>query len=123
MRPMTVAWLAFSVLFSSAVGTAEAQSSTPYSTQQRQPPPRSTAPQPSTGATTPPAAQGQFPNEAAAKQHCPTDTVVWANTSSKVYHYAGTKSYGSTKQGAYMCEQDSSRAGFHAAKNEKKPAT
>jgi hypothetical protein len=122
MRPMTVALLAFSVLSGSAMVTAEAQYSTPYSTQQPKTTPRSTAPQPSTGASTAPAAASQFQTEAAAKQHCPTDNVVWANTKSKVYHYAGTKDYGNTKQGAYMCQQDSDRGGFHAAKNEKPPA-
>ncbi|MBV8650149.1 MAG: hypothetical protein JO255_01700 [Alphaproteobacteria bacterium] len=118
MRPIAVALLAFSLLSGSAVVTAEAQ----YSTQQPKTTPRSTATQPSTGASTAPAAAGQFQTEAAAKQHCPTDNVVWVNTKSKVYHYAGTKDYGNTKQGAYMCQQDSDRGGFHAAKNEKPPA-
>jgi hypothetical protein len=119
MRPMTVALLALSVLFSSAVVTAEAQ----YSTQYRQTTPRSTTPQPSTGATNAPAtAPDQFQTEASARQHCPSDNVVWANTKSKIYHYAGTKDYGKTKQGAYMCQQDGDRSGYRAAKNEKPPA-
>jgi hypothetical protein len=72
-------------------------------------------------ATGTPAAAGQFASEAQAKGHCPGDTVVWANLTSKVYHFAGSRSYGNTKKGAYMCEKDTSAAGFRAAKNEKHP--
>jgi hypothetical protein len=119
MRSLAVAFLALSLLSGSAIVTAEAQ----YSTQQRQTTPRSTAPYPSTGTTTAPTTPpGQFQTEASARQHCPSDNVVWANTKSKVYHFAGTKDYGNTKQGAYMCQQESDRSGFHAAKNEKVPA-
>jgi hypothetical protein len=39
-----------------------------------------------------------------------------------VYHFAGTRNYGKTKQGAYMCQKDSDSAGFRAAKNEKPPS-
>jgi len=39
-------------------------------------------------------------------QHCPGDTVVWANTRSHIYHFRGTSYYGNTASGAYMCEQD-----------------
>ena len=75
---------------------------------------------PSTAAGTP-AGPGQFATEAQAKGHCPGDTVVWANLDSKIYHFSGTHSYGNTKKGAYMCEKDSTAAGFRAAKNEKHP--
>jgi hypothetical protein len=61
---------------------------------------------------------GQFAAEAEAKAHCPSDTVVWLNTKSHKYHFAGHKSYGATKQGAYMCEADAKAAGNAAAKGE-----
>ena len=64
----------------------------------------------------------QFTSEAQAKGHCATDTVVWANLSSKVYHFSGHRDYGNTKRGAYMCEGDATRQGFRAAKNEKHPS-
>ena len=61
---------------------------------------------------------GQFTAEAEAKAHCPSDTVVWLNTKSHKYHFSGHKSYGTTKQGAYMCEADAKAAGNVAAKGE-----
>ncbi len=64
---------------------------------------------------------GQYATEAEAKSHCPDDTVVWANTRSKVYHFAGSRTYGKTKAGAYMCERDTVAAGIRSARNEKRP--
>jgi hypothetical protein len=66
-------------------------------------------------------AAGQFANEAQAKSHCPGDTVVWVNLSSKIFHFSGSKDYGTTKRGAYMCEKETASAGVRAAKNEKHP--
>lgn len=67
-------------------------------------------------------ATGEFASEAAAKAHCPSDTVVWANTRSHVYHLAGTPQYGKTKHGAYMCEGETAAAGFRAARHERRSA-
>ena len=83
---------------------------------------------PSAGRTTPPSgkatrlAAGQFASANEARRHCPSDQVVWANTQSHIYHYAGAKNYGNTKEGAYMCQRESEREGYRAAKNEKPPA-
>ena len=63
----------------------------------------------------------QFSSEAEAKAHCASGNVVWFNSKSKVYHFAGTRDYGKTKSGAYMCQSDADRVG-RAAKNEKPPA-
>jgi hypothetical protein len=71
--------------------------------------------------TTESLARAGFSTEAEAKAHCPGDTVVWANTRSKIYHFAGTRSYGKTRAGAYMCERDAAPAGIRSAKNEKRP--
>jgi hypothetical protein len=84
------------------------------------PAPTSTArPVPSTPGT--PAGANEFATEAQAKSRCPTDTVVWVTLRSGVYHFAGTRYYGSTKNGAYMCEGDTAAAGMRAAKNETHP--
>jgi hypothetical protein len=80
--------------------------------------PPATSPAP---AATTPTGANQFAAEAQAKAHCPSDTVVWANLSSKVYHFGGYKDYGTTKKGAYVCEKDATAQGFRAAKNEKHP--
>jgi hypothetical protein len=66
-----------------------------------------------------PAAANEFSSEAQAKARCPSGTVVWANLKSHIYHFEGSNSFGHTKSGAYMCEQDANSAGMRAAKNEK----
>jgi hypothetical protein len=43
------------------------------------------------------------------------------NLDSGVYHYPNSRYYGKTKSGKYMSEADAEQAGYHAAKNEKKP--
>jgi hypothetical protein len=82
-------------------------------------PSRSTTP--SAPAATAPIGVNQYSTEAQAKARCGSDTVVWANLDSKIYHFAGHKSYGHTKSGAYMCERDATQQGIRAAKNEKHP--
>jgi hypothetical protein len=76
---------------------------------------------PARTATSAPNGADEFSTEAEAKRHCPADTVVWANTNSKIYHFSDNKNYGNTKSGAYMCEKDTAAAGIRAAKNEKHP--
>ncbi|MGO4580743.1 signal peptide protein [Cupriavidus sp. 2TAF22] len=39
---------------------------------------------------------------------------VWVNKTSKVYHCAGSRWYGKTKDGAYMSESQATAQGFHA---------
>jgi hypothetical protein len=68
-----------------------------------------------------PTGANQYSTEAQAKARCSSGTVVWANLSSKIYHFAGHKSYGHTKSGVYMCESDAVSQGIRAAKNEKHP--
>jgi hypothetical protein len=95
-----------------AAKTAVAPSSAP--TSQKAARPAATAALASTGAN-------EFSAEAQARTHCPTDTVIWANLKSRIYHFSGSKDYGTTKEGAYMCEKDAVAQGVRAAKNEKHP--
>jgi hypothetical protein len=88
----------------------------PATTAQAVKPPKAAAAGAPTGA-------GQFTSDTQAKARCPADTVVWVNLDSKIYHYSGTKDYGHTKSGAYMCEKDTAGQGFRAAKNEKRPVS
>jgi hypothetical protein len=96
-----------------APAAAPARAPAPAPVQTSQPKP---APAPMKPAATPTGA-GEFTTEAEAKGRCPSDTVVWVNTKSHIYHYAGTRSYGTTKQGAYMCEADAKAAGDRASKS------
>src|SRR5262245_59986916 len=65
---------------------------------------------------TAPTEKGQYASEAEAKASCPSDVVVWVNSASKIYYSGGSRSYGKTRVGAYMCEKDSVAAGFRAPK-------
>jgi hypothetical protein len=122
---------AFMVECRSGTGQSAAATNPPPSETAAQPP-ANAAPRTRTAAKEPPANRtrrgttistgaGQFATEMEAKAHCPGDTVVWANTRSKVYHFAGSRSYGGTRKGAYMCERDTASNGFRTAKNEKRP--
>ena len=64
-------------------------------------PPAATAVRPAPSTPAGPVGANQFSTEAQAKARCPSDTVVWANLKSKIFHFSGTKDYGTTKHGAY----------------------
>jgi hypothetical protein len=57
-------------------------------------------------------------NQPQAPASNPGNGQVWVNTESHVYHKAGSRYYGKTKQGKYMSEADAIKEGDHAAKNE-----
>jgi len=65
--------------------------------------------------------ENQYSTERQAWSHCPSDTVVWANTRSNIYHFRGTHNYGNTVAGAHMCEQGAIAVGIRAPKNETHP--
>jgi hypothetical protein len=85
------------------------------------PAPAATAPRQALAPAAASTGANQYTTEAQAKGRCPSDTVVYVNLSSKIYHFAGHKDYGTLKNGAYMCEKDTAGAGARAAKNEKHP--
>jgi hypothetical protein len=92
-------------------GTCLAQSTT--SPPQIQPPAKTTPTQASHSSRS---SMQQYKTEADAKSHCGTDQVVWGNTSSHALHDRGTKYYGKTTHGAYMCKGLAVSAGYHEAK-------
>jgi hypothetical protein len=114
-----------------AGNTAAAPTAAPTAAPAAVPPKQSAAPAAKTPATVgvapptspAPSATGanQFSSQALAKAHCASDTVVWANLGSRIYHFSGHRDFGSTKEGAYMCEKDALGQGIRAAKNEKHP--
>jgi len=59
----------------------------------------------------------QFDTEAAAQARCPSDTVVWLNTNSGIYHEKGMRWYGRTKYGAYVCRKEANAAGDRDTRN------
>jgi hypothetical protein len=125
--PALIAGAAFALLLSGAANakTRIAQTTTtpnPFSDGSKPQPPQTRSATPEKAAPVQqPASAGQFSSEAEAKSHCPGDIVVWANTGTKVYHYAGNATYGKTKRGAFMCEKETSAAGIRAARNENRP--
>ncbi|HLY91215.1 MAG TPA: hypothetical protein VKQ27_19680 [Acetobacteraceae bacterium] len=60
-----------------------------------------------------------YKTETGAQKHCPSDQVVWANSASTVgaFHLQGSKFYGATKNGAYVCRGEAEAGGWHAAAN------
>jgi hypothetical protein len=102
-------------------GTAAAPAPAPMPAPSAAPAP---APAPAPMAPAPsvaPTGAGQFASDQQAHARCPSDTVVWVNNDSHVYHFPGTRYYGHTKQGVFMCEADAKAAGDRAAENEHHP--
>ncbi len=56
-----------------------------------------------------------------AQDRCRGSIVVWVNEHSHIYHFPGTRDYGHTKSGAYMCEAEAQTSGNRAAMNERQP--
>jgi hypothetical protein len=94
-------------------GPCFAQNTAPAPTQQNQPLRTTATP---TGRSAASAKVQLFKTEADAKSHCGSDEVVWGNTSSHVLHDPGTKYYGKTKHGGYVCKGMAVNAGYHESK-------
>jgi hypothetical protein len=62
----------------------------------------------------------RFTTEAAAQTSCAADTVVWANTKSKIFHLQGTATFAKGKNGVFMCEKAASTEGFKPTKKPEK---
>ena len=69
---------------------------------------------PATPATPAVAATAAAPAAAKPMVAGTSNTKVWVNTESKVYHCPGTRYYGKTKVGSYMTETEAASKGSHA---------
>ncbi len=58
-----------------------------------------------------------YKSETEAKAACGMGGVAWHATGSKAFHVAGSKYFGKTKHGAYVCEKSALSDGLHKAKN------
>ena len=56
--------------------------------------------------------------EPASARVPPEPGMVWVNTETRVYHLAGDRWYGKTKEGKFMSEADAKKAGYHESKQE-----
>jgi hypothetical protein len=54
-----------------------------------------------------------FRTEQQAQQHCPNDTVVWADPQSGSYSLKESASYGGAGAGRYACRKEVESAGMH----------
>src|SRR5215472_8459352 len=53
-----------------------------------------------------------FRTEQQAQQHCPNDTVVWADPQSGSYSLKESASYGGASTGRYACRKEAESAGM-----------
>ncbi len=60
-----------------------------------------------------PAPLPMFKTEAAAREHCPDDTVVWLDTDAGTYYLPGQRDYGVAVGGAFVCKREADRSGDH----------
>lgn len=58
-----------------------------------------------------------FATETEAQSVCPNDQIVWLNPKTGVYHEKGTRLYGHTKRGNYVCRKAADAAGDRDSKN------
>ena len=78
----------------------------------------STATQPAPShATANSSAMQTYKSETDAKAGCSGDTVVWHARGSKVFHTSGSRYYGKTKHGSFVCEKAATVHGLHASKS------
>jgi hypothetical protein len=60
----------------------------------------------------------EFTTTSAAAAHCPNSEVVWSSLGkSHSFHASGSRYFGKTRHGTYVCKDDALAAGFHQAKS------
>jgi hypothetical protein len=117
----TIGKISSLVTVSGAAAAAPAPAAAPKSTAKASAPVSQPAPAAAAPSQPPAPATPSKPAPAAsASQGSPGAGMVWVNLETGVYHYQSSRYYGKTKSGKYMSEADAIKAGYHAAKNEKK---
>lgn len=58
-----------------------------------------------------------FTSEGKAQNHCPDDVVVWLNLPTGIWHAQGTRWYGNTKNGSFVCRSEAADSGDRASMN------
>jgi hypothetical protein len=58
-----------------------------------------------------------YSTEEQARQHCPSDVVVWLNLPTHIYHWKGMRWYGNTNNGAYVCKVEADENGNRGTRN------
>jgi hypothetical protein len=63
----------------------------------------------------------EFDFESAAQKHCPKDVVVWSNVKGGgIFHIKGSKLYGKTTDGGYLCRKEAEAAGWKEYENDQR---
>lgn len=114
----TISKISSMVTVSGATPAPSAKPSAKIAVPPSQPTPAASS-QPAAAPSQPPPPPSK-PAQAAVSQGSPGAGMVWVNLETGVYHYQSSRYYGKTKSGKYLSEADAMRAGYHAAKNEKK---
>lgn len=63
------------------------------------------------------AARESTPTAGASTEGCAGDVRVWINLRSGVYHLPGSRWYGNTRRGEYLCKRQADASGYRAAAN------
>ena len=53
-----------------------------------------------------------FRTEMRARQHCPNDSVVWADLRKRIYYIEGQRLYAQGRTGTFVCRKEASRSGY-----------
>jgi hypothetical protein len=53
-----------------------------------------------------------FRTEMQAQQHCPDDSVVWADLRKRIYYVASQRRYAQGSAGIFVCRKEARRSGY-----------
>ena len=53
-----------------------------------------------------------FQTDVQARQHCPTDTIVWLSSNKRIYYVEGQRLYAQGKTGIFVCQKEARASGY-----------